>query len=429
MNVINKIKQEILAEDNRKVRNFLLGTIIALIIEIVIKNYLDVISMEIQVETNGFFSCEFLKKMMFFEYNGKILFYIIILQYSNVYSCFLFWFTSNSVPFLMTILKLIFSDDRPFWLNNNLNACLCATNFGSPSTSSFNIFSLSMFIYYKAPLNKDKYSFLDKKIFKDGLFYSIIFWNVIVCLVRFFQNAHSLNQLVFGFACGFWIYYLYYEILMINPESKEQFILASRYGLHLFSALICILIIFMIAIFFYPVRELTTEVTNRLDEVCPNSFAYLELDSYVKAPAVVSNAVMLLFLWIEYKYIFKSNDEHYLDNTFEPIGNRFNNNLPYWNIFVKLAIYLFIMIVVFDGFIVVIRDSRLTVWFWLVGPFFDGIFIGFLHVFGIRYLFFYLKLNNKSIKVIDSSKANEMDEFKINNEEECLCPVDENSSI
>lgn len=387
----NEEIHEIQTSSSKRVYIFMCLSVLIIFLELLVKRYLDDFSMYLQQNLNGTFSCSALEKMMFFEYNGKILFYIILFQFSNIYSCFLFWFTSNSVPFIMTILKLIFADDRPFWINSSLTPCLCATNFGNPSTSTFNILALAL-IVLKAPLNKN-YSFVNSHFFKWSIMVGAILWNLIVASIRFLQNAHSLNQLLFGAACGVWIYYLYFKILGFNPSSKTQFMFLVKNGLRFFAVCVSLLLICLMIIYVYPIRNLTLQVETRLEETCPNSFSYLELDSYVKAPAIMTNAIMILMLWIEYKFIFQSDQQQFLADNFDE-NTRFNSQLPIWNIFTKLAIYLAIMIYVIDGVIVVKRSERLNILYWFEGPFIVSIIVGVLHILGIKYIFKLLRLNS-----------------------------------
>ena len=395
-----------------------IGAVIVLLLEFLLWAPLDYVSMSIQVKTNRLISCETLEKMMFFEYNGKLIFYVLLLQYSNIYQCFLFWFSSNSVPFIMAIIKLIFRDVRPFWVNTDLEPCLCATNYGSPSTSTFNIIPLTL-IVYNAPYNTEKYTYLKEKWFKVGLVIALILWNIIVPLVRFLQNAHSLNQLLFGAVCGWGIYYLFMDVLCLSIKDDEnneieKFNYLYKNGVKLGIYLFAIFLVGILVIYLFPDSTIPSEIEMRLEEACPNSFAYLVLYSYAKSCSLLTNITMIVFFWIDFNYIYKGDESKFEDETMNE-GSRFNNNLPWWNIFVKFFIMLAILVYVYDGLIVIRRDSRLNLYFWFTGPFIDSIILGFFDVFGVKHLFDILRLNNP--KLIEAN-SNQLSERELINDEE-----------
>lgn len=383
---------------NPSVKKLLFQFLIFLVLEFLFKSSLDDFSMFIQTKTNNTISCSNLKIIMFFEYNGKLLFYILLLQYSNLYACFLFWFTSMAVPFSNGVIKLFFQDVRPFWINPTLEPCLCATNYGNPSTSSFNILPISLIVLY-APYNTKRYPFLSSNLFKKCLLVSVIFWNIIVSLVRFYQNAHSLNQLIYGAAYGLMIYYLIFYIIGLDPRNKSQFIYLCQNGLKLALYSSAIFVVGMMIIYLMPIGDLSDSIHERLNTLCPDSFTLFVYDSYVKAPSMMSITTLFIFLYVDYIVIYKRNENEFLNNTFEEEGERFNNNLSVSNLFIKLGIYMFIIKVIYDEWIVQKRDS-FTFYYWFVGPFRNSFFLGFLHVFGIKYLFDFLNLNDtKSSKL------------------------------
>lgn len=389
----------------KKRAKFLGISVVVLVLQYLLKGYLDEISIAIQLQTNSLINCKVLYALMFPEYNGKVIGYMILFQFSNIYACFLFWFTSNSVPFLMTILKLIFSDSRPFWVNSELQPCLCAVNFGNPSTSTFNILAISLVILH-APLNLKSYPFLGTKTFKYSAIVCIIAWNIFVGMIRFLQNAHSLNQLIFGAAWGYWLYYLYFRILGFDSSSKSQLMYLTKNGLKLSLLCASLLLVDLALIYIYPIKELEQSIELRINEVCPDNFSYLELDSYIKSTAIITSGVLILLLWVDLKFRYNGNESKFLSSNFDE-ETRFNSGLPYWNIFAKIGIYLLIMIILVDAILTPTHNTGLTVSAWFRDPLLISLVIGFIHILGIKLLFKVLGLNkiNKRSKLILLSNA------------------------
>jgi membrane-associated phospholipid phosphatase len=96
--------------------------------------------------------------------------------------------------YFMALLKQIFQETRPFWINSQVKIYewFCPTDFGNPSGHSFIVIAL-----YE-PLFSDFIGAGKKK-------FGLIIWTFVAALVmisRMYLGAHSLDQIVLGGLLG-----------------------------------------------------------------------------------------------------------------------------------------------------------------------------------------------------------------------------------
>lgn len=211
--------------------------------------------------------------------------------------------------------------------------------------------------------------------------------------VRFFQNAHSLNQLILGAIYALIIYYLFFEILEIELSNKNQLVYICQKGNYLVIYSLIALSAELLLISIIPIRQLNPDIELYLNTKFPNNPDFLELDSYSKSASMFGNAVIFFFCYIDYVYIFKSNEVEFLDNNFNEEGNRYNNDLKNENIIIKICISLFIMMIIYNKILASKIEERINVFYFLI-EMKDEVYLGFLSFFGTKYLYDLLSLNN-----------------------------------
>lgn len=105
--------------------------------------------------------------------------------------------------FIMSFLKLIYSDPRPFMSDGSIKLYECSIEYGNPSGHSF----LNCFYYLTFPwmYDPDYMKFIEnKKINFKKLFILLldIIWICSIAYSRVYLGVHSLNQVFLGLVYG-----------------------------------------------------------------------------------------------------------------------------------------------------------------------------------------------------------------------------------
>lgn len=203
-------------EKRSKIIYITIFTVLVFLIEYLIRAQFTDLSEWIQERLTFAYKCEIGSYFLWFKYQGKVFIFLFFYNISGIYASLSMIFLDSFGIFINGTLKLIYTDPRPFWRNENLVPCGCATNYGSPSTTSLDEY-LVCIVIFKGLINR-----------KNSISWKILVWifflgpQVLAWTSRFIQNIHSLPQLFFGLACGYITQYIYFEILEVDMFSTEQ---------------------------------------------------------------------------------------------------------------------------------------------------------------------------------------------------------------
>lgn len=126
---------------------------------------------------------------------------------------------SSSVV-LVEILKNIYGNPRPFWINPNL-FLVCEGGFGNPSGHS--VCSMSIFLALWTTIFEFKQKKEINSFVKFPCLISCFIMIFLVIFSRLYLAAHSFNQVCYGASIGFCIYFAYYRILQLHKMETEDF--------------------------------------------------------------------------------------------------------------------------------------------------------------------------------------------------------------
>ena len=211
-----EIEQETKCSIQSKLNYILIVTVIVFVAEIFIREPLTNFSDYVQENLNFPYKCELGDYLVWFKYKGKAVIFLFLFNISNIFVSLSLILLDSFGIFITGTIKLIYLDPRPFWRNENLVPCTCATNYGSPSTTGLDIF-LVCIVVYRGLINRSS-----NKWWKFMTWCFFIIPQALAWISRFIQNLHTIHQLVFGAACGYIIQYFYFEILEIDMNSSKQ---------------------------------------------------------------------------------------------------------------------------------------------------------------------------------------------------------------
>ena len=207
--------------------------------------------------------------------------------------------------FLNGTLKLFYLSPRPFWVDNTLTPSICAVNYGNPSTSG--IISYIMYIgFYKiVQLKKNLCQWV-----KTSTLILAIIGITLVSISRFAGNAHSINQLLFGYALAYILLYIYYDILEIDYNNHEviQNLMRNNRYLYIMFAVSFVNLLINVIHYIAGVNQPPQEILDNIQKFCKyNMFNWFDYESYQKSCFMLLSSLAILLIYIEFKFIFNSN--------------------------------------------------------------------------------------------------------------------------
>lgn len=265
--------------------------------------------------------CIILKKLIFFEFEGKYVLIIFILAFSNIFAAFSFILLDSFAVFLNGSLKILYTQPRPFWTSENIIPCFCSSNFGNPSTTALDQFIIFM-VFYKS-FTYDKST---TPIRKYLIGFLCLFFFISICLARLLQSAHTVGQIILGMSLGYIIYYFYFEILEINfsqPDKFEYFLKEYKKILFITIALYVASLLFHQLISFILVGNLKLAnnknfwkqtISNYCDLIEINLF---ENESYFKSSLIFLFIGSLIGINLDFRLRFSWNYEYFITYYFE----------------------------------------------------------------------------------------------------------------
>ena len=145
--------------------------------------------------------------VIFLFFNPLIYFYYLI-------------FSIITSTYFASILKLIYTDFRPFWDDNKISPIInCDMGYGNPSGHS--LVSTVTYLGLWKLLQKNR---INKKRMNSLTILSIMI--VIIFLIMFsriFGGVHNLNQILFGFLLGFGMFFTYFNLYKFYNKEPEMF--------------------------------------------------------------------------------------------------------------------------------------------------------------------------------------------------------------
>lgn len=133
------------------------------------------------------------------------LFLYIIIIYTlreNSENTFILLFGVTLMIYAQSLLKIVFKDPRPIFLNKMLHSDNCICDYGKPSGHALCSTGILFFIYNDLVIHHNFGSV--KKFFLKIFFFCLLF---LIMASRLFFGVHTINQCVLGFFFGITIFF------------------------------------------------------------------------------------------------------------------------------------------------------------------------------------------------------------------------------
>ena len=242
-----------LLKNNLKLIYLIILIIIILILEFIYRNRLFDYSVKLisnwQNESN-----EDSKKFFFIfitELGGQYMIGLMIITsyyFFSLMESFAFFSGAIKCIYLVNLLKIIYGNKRPFWIEPELIKYNCDGGYGNPSGHS--LMSCYIYLSYYYILSK-------KKLFDSNLILKIVFLFCdlilvfLIMLSRIFLGMHSINQILYGFFLGFFCFYFDYLIFEFHSIELDYYIKVFKSKKIMKILILIIIICFLVIILFY----------------------------------------------------------------------------------------------------------------------------------------------------------------------------------
>ena len=343
--------------------------------------------LQLNLDPTGVY-CWIWNPLAYFEnYEGILLLAAFVVNCYNLFSSISWIFLTTFGIFVNGILKLIYVDPRPFWVNEGLHPCICTANYGNPSTTGLNSFVMFMNIYKIYSIRKNV------SPVKKYLTFAIACFGVLcMSTSRFMGNVHSLNQIFFGYGVAYIIIYVYYDILEIDYFKHEVFRSVMRNNRFLFiaTALLC-LNFFVNIVHSFMVFENSNVWLTTITKYCKYlPFNFFDNESYQKSAVMIISYTAIICMYVELRFINKMNlKEFYL---FNQNKQRRWNNTVWWKTLIRITISTVFCITYLRNFFG--STSQNLPVFIFVGTIIPMIIMGIWIYFGNKFFCHLLGLNN-----------------------------------
>ena len=360
--------------------------------------------------------CSELDHFEFYSFGGRYILLFLIMTYVNIPAGLSYIFLDCFGVFINGIFRFFYFDDRPFWVHPEYTPCFCAIDYGNPSTTGINTF-LMFAVFYKCFTYKST-----NKIFKYSLFFVCAANIIYVMVIRMLQNIHYFHQLLYGFILGYYIYYIYFEILEINFDNKDQFIsiLEKWKGISFLTIIAWSTITFIhIKLNLQPPNK---EVIQQIEKNCSlvPLFAF-DHESYTKSVRIFEFLGCFIGSYLEYVLIFGYDKDKFLQY------NVISQEKMYTKTHCLISLLRFLVFFIIQNYLLsnIILGKKNFDNFWNL-PLVQGLIIQqviplFIHglcvFFLIKILVRYLWLTNEKVW------ENEIEKIECREEEDKLFPI------
>jgi hypothetical protein len=290
--------------------------------EIIYREPLFNVSIDIIEMIQNYTSENFKVTMSYISYlaneNFILLLIVVVYNFANIYKTFILITIFCGVNLIGNLLKLIYSNPRPFYYGvNNIKPYSCEQSYGNPSQHSLLCIvfysTLFKFIIECRTIRKSK---IIKTIF-------LIVFSTVICLIllsKLFIGVDSLNQIVFGFLIGCLIFYFIFYIIDIDVNNSKQL-------LHLIEMKIIYMIIFNL-LMIIPIILLSflkdyntpskQNWQNIINLKCDNFSTNLSFknEALLNMITFFANIATVISLKLEYYFIFGDNSRNWTNYNF-----------------------------------------------------------------------------------------------------------------
>ena len=241
-----------------------------------------------------------------------------VLCYYSLIKTILLCFGVIFVVYLHDIMKLLYGDPRPFWINSILFKGKCETSYGNPSGHSMiSFFFFLSLSYYICMLEKFKNNYTYKTIvYLVGSFIAGL-----IAYSRLALGVHALDQILYGSAIGIWVFAIFAFVFKIYDMPLAYYLrfFKDRKYFNIFLLFLSFLFILPIIIYFLVDVDIDFKKYEMvMNKKCPSVEKYKFYSHKCLAESLIILSMLgiylgqYLFWYLIYRNDSRANDSNYL---------------------------------------------------------------------------------------------------------------------
>ena len=230
------------------------------------------------------------------------------------------------IVYIHDIMKLMYGDPRPFWINSILFQGNCETSYGNPSGHSLTAFFFFLsFCYYLTIFDKIR----NNLTYKIIVYLTGIFLACLTAYSRLALGVHSLDQVLYGSALGIWFFFIFTYVFKVYDMPLSYYLKFYKNRKYFNFVMIALLILFILPIILYYLVDVEADFKKYdlvMSKKCPNTEKY----KFYSHNCMWESLIILLLCGMYFgQYLFWYLINNY--NTNENNKHIIENNINYWN--------------------------------------------------------------------------------------------------
>jgi membrane-associated phospholipid phosphatase len=146
--------------------------------------------------------------------------FVLLFNWYPLSKSFAYLMTYVMAAYIDNIMKIIYNNPRPYWVNKNIVVVECNGGFGNPSGHAFSSASVYMALWH---ITSD-HDLFNLRLWLKMLYLGIILIVIsLICYSRFYLGVHAINQLIYGASLGLVLYLFIFYILELHKYDCKQF--------------------------------------------------------------------------------------------------------------------------------------------------------------------------------------------------------------
>ena len=198
------------------------------------------------------------------------------------------------VVYLHDIMKLLYGDPRPFWINSILFKGKCETSYGNPNghcmTAFYFFLSLS---YYICMLDK----FKQNNTLKIIAYLVGILVAALTAFSRLALGVHSLDQVLYGSLIGIWVFGIFSFVFKVYDMPLIYYLRFFKDRKYFNFFLLFLSILFILPIVIYFLVDVDTDF-KRYETVMNKKCPGIEKYKFYSHSCMAESLILLLILGI-----------------------------------------------------------------------------------------------------------------------------------
>jgi membrane-associated phospholipid phosphatase len=166
------------------------------------------------------------------------------------------------------LLKLIYSNPRPFWINEKIKID-CNTSYGNPSGHSLDSVAIYLGLWHIIVYKINW--FKNKVILQILLLVAFIGLIITIILSRLYLGVHSINQVIYGSSLGLVMYYIFFHFFKLQDWDEKDFFNFFKEKKYILAVSVCYLCLFLLALFVFLFKnydEYNKPHIEKLNKLC-----------------------------------------------------------------------------------------------------------------------------------------------------------------